>query len=93
MKRLSGLDANFLYNETPTEHMHTLKLAVLDPPPGDQLPWELIRGEIATRMLSWPAFSRKGCNRRTDEETRGAGSQSRVARLRHYLFLFLRASE
>ncbi len=59
MKRLSGLDANFLYNETPTEHMHTLKLAVLDPPPGDQLPWELIRSEIATRMLTWPAFSRK----------------------------------
>lgn len=59
MERLSGLDANFLYNETPTEHMHTLKLAVLDPPEGDELPWELIRGEIASRMLTWPAFHRK----------------------------------
>ncbi|MGI9577891.1 MAG: wax ester/triacylglycerol synthase domain-containing protein, partial [Microthrixaceae bacterium] len=59
MERLSGLDANFLYNETPTEHMHTLKLAVLDPPDGDELPWELIRTEIASRMLTWPAFRRK----------------------------------
>ena len=59
MERLSGLDANFLYNETPTEHMHTLKLAVLDPPEGDELPWELIRGEIASRMLTWPAFHRR----------------------------------
>ena len=30
MERLSGLDASFLYNETPTLHMHTLKYTVLD---------------------------------------------------------------
>ncbi|HEY2815288.1 MAG TPA: wax ester/triacylglycerol synthase family O-acyltransferase [Acidimicrobiales bacterium] len=30
MERLTGLDASFLYNETPTLHMHTLKYAVLD---------------------------------------------------------------
>ena len=30
MERLTGLDASFLYNETPTLHMHTLKYTVLD---------------------------------------------------------------
>ena len=30
MKRLSGWDAVLLYTETPTVHMHTLKLAVID---------------------------------------------------------------
>nr|MCH9700246.1 wax ester/triacylglycerol synthase family O-acyltransferase [Actinomycetes bacterium] len=29
MKRLSGWDAVLLYSETPTVHMHTLKLAVI----------------------------------------------------------------
>ncbi|MEY2475939.1 MAG: diacylglycerol O-acyltransferase / wax synthase [Actinomycetota bacterium] len=30
MQRLSGFDAGFLYMETPTLHMHTLKISVLD---------------------------------------------------------------
>lgn len=30
MEELTGLDARFLYSETPTAHMHTLKVAVLD---------------------------------------------------------------
>ena len=30
MKRLSGWDAVLLYSETPTVHMHTLKLAVIE---------------------------------------------------------------
>ena len=30
VQRLSGLDASFLYNETPAQHVHTLKYAVLD---------------------------------------------------------------
>jgi diacylglycerol O-acyltransferase len=34
MERLSGQDAYFLYRETPTAHMHTLKLAVCDAPAG-----------------------------------------------------------
>ena len=29
MKRLSGWDAVLLYSETPSVHMHTLKLAVI----------------------------------------------------------------
>ena len=31
MERLTGLDAGFLYMETPALHMHTLKIAVIDP--------------------------------------------------------------
>lgn len=30
MEELTGLDARFLYSETPTGHMHTLKIAVFD---------------------------------------------------------------
>lgn len=30
MEELTGLDARFLYSETPTAHMHTLKIAVFD---------------------------------------------------------------
>ena len=59
MERLSGLDANFLYNETATGHMHTLKLAVLEPPRSGPPPFELLREEIGRRMSAWPAFSRR----------------------------------
>ena len=31
MERLSGLDATFLYLETPTHHMHVAMTMVLDP--------------------------------------------------------------
>ncbi len=31
MERLSGLDATFLYFETPTNHMHVSATMVLDP--------------------------------------------------------------
>ena len=52
MKRLSGLDANFLDNETTSQHMHTLKLAVLDPPERGMLPLEVLRNEIGRRMAA-----------------------------------------
>ena len=29
--RMAGFDAGFLYMETPSVHMHTLKIAVLEP--------------------------------------------------------------
>jgi diacylglycerol O-acyltransferase len=31
VQRLSGLDASFLYTESPTVHMHTLKIGIVDP--------------------------------------------------------------
>ncbi len=43
MKVMSGLDARFLYSETPTAHMHTMKVVVVDlsgrtdPLPDDEL--------------------------------------------------------
>lgn len=33
---LSGWDASMLYSETPTVHMHTLKVAILDLAGDDQ---------------------------------------------------------
>jgi WS/DGAT/MGAT family acyltransferase len=32
MKRLDGMDAMFLHTETATQYMHTLKVAIFDPP-------------------------------------------------------------
>ena len=37
MERLTGIDASFLYMETPTLHMHTIKVAVLEPRAGRRL--------------------------------------------------------
>src|SRR5947209_3631419 len=43
MERLTGIDAGFLYMETPTLHMHTLKISIVDPAtvPGGYSFWEL----------------------------------------------------
>ena len=60
MERLSGLDASFLYNETPTLHMHTLKYAVLDVttvPGGYDI--ERFRHELASRLHLLPPFRRR----------------------------------
>jgi diacylglycerol O-acyltransferase len=35
MKRLAGMDAMFLHTESATQYMHTLKVAIFDPPEGD----------------------------------------------------------
>ncbi|MEP5766476.1 MAG: wax ester/triacylglycerol synthase family O-acyltransferase [Halieaceae bacterium] len=35
MKRLSGMDAMFLHTESATQYMHTLKVAIFNPPEGD----------------------------------------------------------
>ncbi len=34
MQRLTGLDASFLYLETPSSHMHVAGLMILDPSDG-----------------------------------------------------------
>jgi diacylglycerol O-acyltransferase len=59
MERLSGLDAGFLYMETPTLHMHTLKVAILDPPPGDKLAFAELRDAIRVRLPLLPPFRRR----------------------------------
>ena len=60
MERMTGLDAGFLYMETPTLHMHTLKIAVIDTAnvPGGYN-FELLKEVLATRLRYLPPFRRR----------------------------------
>lgn len=60
MERLSGLDAGFLHQESPTMHMHTLKIAVLDPStvPGGYS-FERFRDELGARLHLLPPFRKR----------------------------------
>jgi diacylglycerol O-acyltransferase / wax synthase len=57
MIRLTGLDANFLYWETPSNPMHTLKVAVVDMPAAvaEQLP-ERFAAHLERRIAPLPGF-------------------------------------
>ncbi|MCC6847731.1 MAG: wax ester/triacylglycerol synthase family O-acyltransferase [Deltaproteobacteria bacterium] len=60
MERLTGLDAGFLYMETPTLYMHTLKIGLIDPstsPAGYS--FERFHDEMAKRLHLLPAFRRR----------------------------------
>ncbi|CAI9413830.1 WS/DGAT/MGAT family O-acyltransferase [Nocardioides sp. T2.26MG-1] len=60
MERLSGLDASFLYLETPAQLMHVCGVIVLDPstmPGGYE--FGAIRDAIDRRVRDVPAFTRK----------------------------------
>ena len=60
MERMTGLDAGFLYMETPTLHMHTLKIAVIDPAnvPGGYS-FDLLKEVLATRLRYLSPFRRR----------------------------------
>ena len=60
MERMTGLDAGFLYMETPTLHMHTLKIAVIDPSgvPGGYT-FDLLKEVLASRLRYLPPFRRR----------------------------------
>jgi diacylglycerol O-acyltransferase / wax synthase len=60
VERLTGLDASYLYMETPTLHMHTLKISVLDPSssPGGYS-FERVKEELGRRMHLLPPFRRR----------------------------------
>ena len=60
MERLTGLDATFLYLETPTHHMHVSMAMVLDPAsmPGGYS-FDTIKRFIASRMDRIPPFRRR----------------------------------
>ena len=60
MERLTGLDAGFLYMETPTQHMHTLKIAILDPStvPGGYS-FERVKEVLRERLHLLPPFRRR----------------------------------
>jgi len=55
--RMRGADAGFLYIETPAQHMHTLKMAILDAAP-DMSFDNLVRG-MFYRLRRMPALRRR----------------------------------
>ena len=60
MRRLSGMDAAFLYLETPTTHMHVQAVMLLDPStvPGGYS-FEKIKAHLASRLPALPEFRRR----------------------------------
>ena len=60
MERLPGIDAGYLYMETPTLHMHTLKVSVVDPSsvPGGWS-FDRFRAELDARLHLLPPFRRR----------------------------------
>lgn len=60
MQRLSGLDATFLYLETPANHMHVASTAVFDPStvPGGYS-FEKVKELVAARLPLLPPFRRR----------------------------------
>jgi WS/DGAT/MGAT family acyltransferase len=60
MKRLSGLDAGFLYLETPSSFMHVASLITMDPSTSPE-PWDFarIRKLFADRLHLAPPFRRR----------------------------------
>ena len=59
MERLTGIDASFLYMETPTLHMHTIKVAVLEPAPGVDYSIERVTADLRERLHLLPPFRRR----------------------------------
>src|SRR2546423_7516878 len=57
MRRLTGLDASFLYMETPTNHMHVASTCVFDPStvPGGYS-FDKVRELIENRLPLLPPF-------------------------------------
>src|SRR6476646_8573884 len=58
-ERLPGVDAGFLYMETPTQHMHTLKVSYLDVSAVPDYSFELFRAGLAERLHRLPPFRRR----------------------------------
>jgi len=63
MKRLDGMDAMFLHTETATQFMHTLKVAIYDPPEeGHSYSFEDQFEHIASTVHQVPPFRWKAVN-------------------------------
>ena len=60
MQRLSGMDASFLYLETPANHMHVAATAIFDPStvPGGYS-FEKVRDLVESRLHLLPPFRRR----------------------------------
>lgn len=65
MKVMSGLDARFYYSSTPTVHMHTIKVVVVDTSgstnviEGGTIPRDLLIAMIDERLPRMPALRRR----------------------------------
>jgi diacylglycerol O-acyltransferase len=60
MERMTGMDAGFLYMETPSLHMHTLKIGVIDPVNvAGGYSFERFRDELSKRLHLLPPFRRR----------------------------------
>jgi diacylglycerol O-acyltransferase / wax synthase len=57
MERMAGVDAGFLYMETPSQHMHTLKIALIDPPADFDM--TLLSTELLARLDLLPPLQRR----------------------------------
>ncbi len=57
MERMAGVDAGYLYMETPTMHMHTLKIAVLEPTEG--FTFERFVDELGERLDGLPPMQQR----------------------------------
>lgn len=59
MQKLSGIDATFLYMETPETPMHVSSVMMLEPVAKGDNPYESMKSQIAARLHEIPAFHRK----------------------------------
>jgi diacylglycerol O-acyltransferase len=60
MERLKGTDARYLYEENPTQPMHTIKIAVLAPSTGPRgYAFERLREHLALRSARLPPLRRR----------------------------------
>jgi WS/DGAT/MGAT family acyltransferase len=60
MERLTGLDASFLYFETPSMHLHVCAAVVLDPSTmPDGYSFDKMRDKVRSRLHLVPPFRRK----------------------------------
>lgn len=59
MERMLGIDAAFLYMETPTAHMHTIKAALVAPAPDAGDPVVRLRTELRDRLHLLTTFRRR----------------------------------
>ena len=54
---MEGVDAGYLYMETPTMHMHTLKIAVMEPAEAFEL--SRLKDEMVARLAELPPLQRR----------------------------------
>ena len=60
MQRLSGIDAMFLYMETPTNHMHVTGVFLLDPSAAPEgFSFDQVRDMVGRRLHRAPPFRRR----------------------------------